>query len=79
MEVYYLATWMETNIRKYALYLHEVEAQVRNSLEHSFPFPSHDFNEGINYLGYNLKPNNHGKVDWMWLLSMIEKKSDFLV
>jgi hypothetical protein len=77
LELYCLATGMETNITKSALYFPEVEAQVRNNLEHTFPFPSHDLNDGIKYLGYSLKPNNYGKVDWMWLLSRIEKRVNF--
>jgi hypothetical protein len=68
---------MEINITKYVLYLLEVEALVKNNLDHSFSFLSCDSNDGIKCLGYSLKPNNYGKVDWMWLLSRIGKRVNF--
>jgi hypothetical protein len=64
-EFYCLVTGMKINITKYSLYLPKVEVQVKNISEHSFPFHSHDLNDGIKYLGYTLKHKNYGNVDWM--------------
>jgi hypothetical protein len=39
-----------------------------------FPFESRPFNEGLKYLGFQLKPNNYKKEDWSWLVSKLEKR-----
>jgi hypothetical protein len=30
--------------------------------------------DGIKYLGFNLKPNDYRKADWIWLLGKLEKR-----
>jgi len=32
------------------------------------------FDEGLKYQGFNLKPNDYRKVEWMWLIARIEKR-----
>jgi hypothetical protein len=41
-------------------------------MERIFPFQHLDINEGVKYLGFTLKPNNYGKVDWGWILTRIK-------
>ena len=33
-----------------------------------------DMDDGIKYLGYHLKPNNHRIADWTWLIAKIERR-----
>ena len=42
-----------------------------------FPFNILNLNEGVKYIGYNLKPNNYMKENWSWLLSKFEQKISF--
>ena len=39
-----------------------------------FQFPNRNLDEGVKYLGFHLKPNSYKKIDWVWLLSKIEKR-----
>jgi hypothetical protein len=39
-----------------------------------FPFELVDFDKGIKYLGFHLKPNCYKKVDWEWLIGKLEKR-----
>jgi hypothetical protein len=52
----------------------DCEEASRLALVNIFPFPSHELNEGLNYLGYRIKPNNYGLKDWGWLVSKVEKR-----
>jgi hypothetical protein len=49
------------------------EAEIQ-AYQASFSFWSLDFNEGLKYLGFKLKPNCYLKIDWHWLLSKLEKR-----
>jgi hypothetical protein len=46
-------------------------------IERIFPFKHLEFDKGLKYLGFNLKPNNYGKEDWRWFLSKIEQRITF--
>jgi hypothetical protein len=46
--------------------MEEQEVEVYNAL--------YPFDEGIQYLGFHLKPKNYRKVDWVWLLAKLEKR-----
>jgi hypothetical protein len=37
------------------------------------PFHVMNLDEGMKYLGFYLKPNNHRKADWLWLIAKLEK------
>lgn len=37
-----------------------------------FPFQHKDLNEGLKYLGFNIKPNYYEKDVWWWLVSKID-------
>jgi hypothetical protein len=65
---------MEFNDAKSSLYTFGLEEGLETTLDRYFPFPLLDFNDGVKYLGFYLKPNNYGKVDWNWLLGKVEKK-----
>jgi hypothetical protein len=38
-----------------------------------FSFEVQDFDDGIKYLGFYLKPNCYKKYDWHWLIAKLEK------
>lgn len=42
-----------------------------------FSFQHLDFEGGLRYTGFILKPNNYGKEDWRWLLYKIEHMISF--
>jgi hypothetical protein len=37
------------------------------------PFQVFDLDEGLKYLGFQLKPNDYRKTDWLWLIAKLEK------
>ena len=39
-----------------------------------FPFARLAFEDGLKYIGFNLKPNNYRKVYWTWLIAKLEKR-----
>lgn len=39
-----------------------------------YPFTFLHLEEGIKYLGFQLKPNDYRKQNWMWLVTKIKKK-----
>ena len=39
-----------------------------------FPLKMNQIDEGVNYLGFYIKPNNYKKTDWRWLIRKIERK-----
>ena len=38
------------------------------------PFQVLELNDGLKYIGFYLKPSDHRKLDWMWLLAKLEKR-----
>ena len=38
-----------------------------------FWLPPFDLDEGIKYLGFVLKSNNYGVLDWEWIIAKLEK------
>jgi hypothetical protein len=64
---------MLINNQKYTLSatgMEEAELAIYKSL---FPYPILDFNEGIKYLGFYLKPNCYIKYNRNWLIAKLEK------
>jgi hypothetical protein len=49
--------------RKYALYTHGMDDTLSTNIEGIFPFQHLEFDGGLRYLGFNLKPNHYGKED----------------
>jgi hypothetical protein len=38
------------------------------------PFQVLELDVGLKYLGFQLKPNDYRKTDWMWLIAKLEKR-----
>jgi len=66
------ATGMEINLNKSCfLSMEEVMDQDILTL---FPINHKCIDEGIKYLGFQLKPNGYNKSDWLWLIERVENK-----
>jgi hypothetical protein len=68
---------MDINENKSALFTFSLDDTHNTRMERIFPFQHLDINEGVKYLGFTLKPNNYGKVDWGWILTRIENCISF--
>jgi hypothetical protein len=68
------ATGMQINDRKSSLtnfLLLEEEDLAHYSF---FPFEIRALDDGLKYLGFNLKPNDYRKEDWKWILKKLDKR-----
>jgi hypothetical protein len=65
---------MIVNLTKSSFYFPVEEVKIKRSMIHLFSFPSYELDNGFKYLGYMLKPKNHGITDWKWLFTKVEKK-----
>jgi hypothetical protein len=68
---------MEINENKSTVYTVGLEGIQDLGIGGCFPFQHLDMLEGVKYMGFTLKPNFYGKVDWYWILSKIEKCISF--
>jgi hypothetical protein len=62
------------NEGKYMMSIQNLEEEEIESYMTLFPFEVRDFDDGIKYLGFHLKPNNYKNIDWMWMLAKLEKR-----
>jgi hypothetical protein len=69
-----LATGMEINNQKSSITLSYLSEEDSLHISTRFPFQVHDLDEGLKYLGFQLKPNNYRKIDWRWLITKLEKR-----
>jgi len=74
LDLYYTATGMEINLEKSTLSFYEVSEEDCRVLSYLFPYQQIDFNLGLKYLGFVLKPNAYGIKDWSWLIEKVEKR-----
>jgi hypothetical protein len=77
LDLYFVATGMEINMGKSALYTYGLNDSLSTRIERIFSFQHLDFEGGLKYLGFILKPNNYGNKDWRWLMSRIEQRISF--
>ena len=68
---------MEINENKCAIYAVGIEHILDLGIGECFPFQYLDMSKGVKYIGFTLKHNFYGKVDWYCLLSKIEKHISF--
>lgn len=68
------ATGMEVNENKATLSTNLLGDQERHAYSRAFPYSHHLLEDGLKYLGLNLKPNDYQKHDWKWLLEKLEKR-----
>jgi len=66
------ATGMEINLNK-SCFL-SLEDEMDLEIHTLFPIEHKRIDEGIKYLGFQLKPNGYNKSDWSWLIERVEKK-----
>jgi len=74
LDLFSKATGMEYNIRKSTISHNLLSDEEINRFKDLFPFESKSIDEGLKYLGFNLKPTNYKKVDWLWLLEKLDKR-----
>jgi len=68
------ATGMDINVGKSTITTHLLRAREREVLGRLFPFSPLRLDEGLSYLGFQLKPNKYLKNDWYWLLVRLENQ-----
>ena len=72
LKLFCKATCMCCNHSKSTLsYLGFSQHEIHFSLQ-IFPFSSLEFEDGLKYLGFRLKPFKYKIVDWSWLVAKIE-------
>ena len=77
-------TWNGVNTMTFLLYSAGISSNKSNFISLAgrashriyglFPFRATTMEEGLKYLGFNLKPNCYCKSDWYWLLERIEQR-----
>jgi len=68
------ATGMEINNQKSSITLSLLSMEDSLLITTRLPFRVFSLDEGLRYLGYQLKPNDYWKTDWGWLITKIEKR-----
>jgi hypothetical protein len=63
---------MVINQQKSVISLVGVKEVVYDHCKRIFHFEFLDFDEGIKYMGFRLKPNSYKKTDWLWLIAKLE-------
>lgn len=51
-----------------------IDLTFRQQLLSVFPFTVKNLQDGLQYLGFHLKPNGYNKGDWIWLIKHLEKR-----
>jgi len=74
LDLFSKATGMEYNTRKSTISSSLLSDGEIARLKSFFPFETKSIEDGLKYLGFNLKPNNYKKSDWLWLLEKLDKK-----
>jgi hypothetical protein len=68
------ATGMHINVRKYTLPVSNMSEEETNFYKLHLSFEVKDFDLGLKYLGFQLKPNCYLKSNWSWLITKLEKR-----
>jgi hypothetical protein len=68
------ATGMQINDRKSSLTTFLLSEEEELAHYTFFPFERRALDDGLKYLGFNLKPNDYRKEDWKWLLKKLDKR-----
>jgi hypothetical protein len=74
LQLFWSATGMIINSQKSTLSLIGLDDATSALYRSLFPFPLQDFQQGIKYLGFQLKANKYLTGDWSWLLEKLEKR-----
>jgi len=68
------ATGMEINNQKSSITLSHLSAEDTIHISTRLPFRVFALDDGLKYLGFQLKPNDYRKIGWGWLSEKIEKR-----
>jgi hypothetical protein len=68
------ATCMVINEQKSSITLSYLDGGESLYISTRLPFRVFELDEGLKYLGFQLKPNDYRKTDWMWLIAKLEKR-----
>ena len=52
----------------------DVDDEIRESIASILPYKMDPLTTGFKYLGYRLKPIGYRTNDWIWIISMFEKR-----
>jgi len=58
---------MEVNILKSSILFNEMKEETQRKSLETFPFNAVSFEEGVKYLGFDLKPNDYKNKECLWL------------
>lgn len=67
------ASRMVINLAKSNFLVHKATDEILQRILELFLVSLNLIDEGFKYLGYRLKPNFYGIMDWHWLLAKVEK------
>jgi hypothetical protein len=65
---------MEINFLRSFISFYDLTPRAEREFKVLLPFNVVDFNKGLKYLGFMLKPNYYGYQDWIWLYRKTEKR-----
>jgi len=68
------ASGMIINDQKSTISYAYLEADEIRYYVSKLSFHQLDMDEGLKYLGFQLKPNDYRKIDWMWLIEKMERR-----
>ena len=63
---------MVINLEKSTFYLNGVDGALVGPLNRLFFIPLKEWEGGLKYMGFFLKPNGYKKVEWNWFIERIE-------
>jgi hypothetical protein len=65
---------MEINNQKSSITMSFLSMEESLLITTRLPFRVFDLDDGLKYLGFQLKPNDYRKTDWWWIITKIEKR-----
>lgn len=74
LDLYSKETWTEVNNDKYSILFNSMEEDRVRQSRLVLPFTSVPFDDGVQYLGFKLEPNDYRFRDWLWLYEKIEMR-----
>jgi N-acetylneuraminic acid mutarotase len=77
MDSYCKATRMGVNMDKSSMLFNGFGRGIGKTNSPDFSYKLWALDQGVNYLGFNLKPNDYKFVDWLWLFKRIKAKISY--
>jgi hypothetical protein len=65
---------MKINITKLTISLWGISKREKNIITQLFPYNVVEIDDGLKYLGFELKTNIYKNGHWKWLISKVERK-----